>query len=55
MAVAVIGSSLCPYHPMGSVPQLVDVCGNDRLRETWPPKGGLDLRLHIGDLSKIHV
>src|SRR5215468_2515507 len=28
---------------MGGVPQLVDVCGNDRLSETWPPAARLKL------------
>src|SRR5215469_14738114 len=28
---------------MGGVPQLIDVCGNDRLSETWPPAARLKL------------
>src|SRR6516164_2727196 len=36
-------ANLGPDHPMGGVPQLVDVCGNDRLSETWPPAARLKL------------
>src|SRR4051812_31724784 len=57
MAVAVSGSNLGPYHSMGGVPQFVDVCGNDRLHETWPPKGGLNLScisvISRGSMSKM--
>src|SRR6266566_8227089 len=28
---------------MGGIPQLVDVCRNDRLSETWPPAARLKL------------
>src|SRR4051812_35865983 len=43
VAVAVGRSDLGPGHPMGGVPQLVDVCGNDGLGETWPPAARLEL------------
>src|SRR3546814_12853074 len=40
VAVAVGCPNLGPAHPMGGVPQLVDVCGCVRLSETWPPEFG---------------
>src|SRR5262252_4239812 len=43
VAVAVGRPDLGPDHPMGGVPQLVDVCGNDRLGKTRPPAARLKL------------